>query len=289
MGLTEQVRAGARLSRKFIQFPADVSGIGSASLGSAYALINLNTSVPCRIRLYDNENSRDNATEISRQFGDTNIADNIALIGDFSQSVAGTISKIDPTLYSVTEDGFTYYRITPPGPMNVSVVVYNIEDSTIDGNFSRKDLPPIVGTLEYNPDGGTLFEKGIIDSPTIPTTYLLVSASSAPDTISRLRLYSVSSSLDDQAELTRSFDTEVSASAYLIVDMIISGSQPIYFSPKIIAANLDNMGTDLENIRADRDLINGKRELYYVLENKDSSSSGPENIEVSLHVFSLED
>jgi hypothetical protein len=289
MGLTEQIRAGARLDRRFIQFTTDASGTGSASLAPSYALINIDASVPCRIRFYDNETSRDNANEIARVFGDTNIADDVALIGDFNLS-ANIRNKVDPTLYAVTEDGFTYYRVEPAAAVNISLIAYNMEDPSIDnGALVRRDLPIIEGTLDYNPNGGTTLEKGVINSPEVPTTYLLVSASlSDPTHIARLRLYSVSASLNLQSEVARSFDVEASSSAYLIVDMILSGSQTTYFAPKIIGANLENMGTNLENIRGNRELINGKKEIYYILENKRVGAVADE-IEVSLHVFSLED
>jgi hypothetical protein len=289
MGLTEQIRAGARLTRRFTQFTTDVSGIGSASIDPAYAIINMDASATCRIRLYDNESSRDDVTEAAREFGDTNVADDIALIGDFNLT-SGTRNKIDPTLYAVTEDEFTYYRVEPAGEVVVSMITYTMEDATIqNGNLSRRDLPIISGTLDYNVNGGTTLEKGIINSPSVPTTYLLVSASLLdPTHIARLRLYSVSSSLNLQSEVTRSFDVEASSSAYLIADMILSGSQTTYFSPKIIGANLENMGTDLESIRGNRELINGKKEIYYILENKRVGAVADE-IEVSLHVFSLEE
>jgi len=289
MGLTEQIRAGARLERQFIQFTTDISGIGSASLAPSYALINIDASVPCRIRFYDNESSRDDANEIARPFGDTNIADDVALIGDFNLS-ANIRNKVDPTLYAVTEDGFTYYRVDPAEAVNISLIIYNMEDPTlVNGTLVRRDLPTIIGTLDYNADGGTTLDTGVLNSSDVPSTYLLVSASlSDPTHIARLRLYSVSASLNLQSEVTRSFDVEASPSAYLITDMILSGSQPTYFAPKIIGANLENMGTNLENIRGNRELINGKKEIYYILENKRNGAVGDE-IEVSLHVFSLED
>lgn len=290
MGLTEQIRAGGKLTRNLVQFVTDVVGSGSASLGSAYALINITPSLPCRLRLYDNEFSRDNLSEISRSFGDTNIQDNIALVGDFSQSVGGQSFKIDPTLYSVTENSFTYYRVDPPSEINIQATIFNLEDLSIEtNNFVRRDLPIISASLEYNPNQGAIVEKGTINSLDIPTTYLLVSASLDDSAhIARLRLYSISSSLNLESEISRSFDVEASPNAFLIVDMILSGSNTTYFSPKIIGANLDTMGTDLENIRTSRELISGKKEIYYMLENKNINAVGAENIEVSLHVFSLE-
>jgi hypothetical protein len=70
--------------------------------------------------------------------------------------------------------------------------------------------------------------------------------------------------------------------------MILSGSETTYFTPKIIGANLQTMGTDLNAIRTDRVAIVGLNELYYVIQNP--NTSGPIlPISASIHVFSLED
>jgi hypothetical protein len=70
--------------------------------------------------------------------------------------------------------------------------------------------------------------------------------------------------------------------------MILSGSETTYFTPKIIGANLQTMGTDLNTIRTDRVAIVGLNELYYVIQNP--NTSGPIlPISTSIHVFSLED
>jgi uncharacterized delta-60 repeat protein len=212
----------------------------------------------------------------------------IAAAGNFT--IYNTVSSNRFVLLNPNGSLDETFDMTLPIEIPITATVFNIEDGiSINNNSSRRDLPTIMGTLDYNPNGGTTLEKDVINSPEVPTTYLLVSASLSDEThIARLRLYSVSASLNLQSELTRSFDVEASSSAYLIADMILSGSQTTYFAPKIIGANLENMGTNLENIRGNRELINGKKEIYYILENKRVGAVADE-IEVSLHVFSLED
>jgi hypothetical protein len=66
----------------------------------------------------------------------------------------------------------------------------------------------------------------------------------------------------------------------------MSSSQVTYFVPKIIGANLQNAGADLNITRTDRNKMAGNNELYYILQNVSSVSSA---VTTSLHVFSLED
>jgi hypothetical protein len=131
--------------------------------------------------------------------------------------------------------------------------------------------------------------SGSLVNNTVPKTYLMVSASlSNVDHIARLRLYAVSSSLYNTQEKTRPFSTEPSASVQIVADMILSGSETTYFTPKIIGTNLQNLENNLENIRAIQEKIAGKNEIYYVLENA-ATTGGAQTIEVSMYVYSLED
>jgi hypothetical protein len=288
MGLEQYIRAGAALQRKVTTLSTDSIGTGSVDLGTVYALLNITTTAPCRVRLYDNSQSLANVGEISRPFKSLNISASVALVADISMSVAGPYT-IDPALYGVvtdTDSKFTYYRIenTQSGQFPViSFTTYLMEDPIISTN-NRVTIPDIMGLLSPNQ-----IISGTLASNIVPRTYLLVSAStSGSSTRTRLRLYSTTDSLSNTTELSRSFATESSATSKLIVDAILSGSETTYFVPKIAGANLQTMGTNLNAIRTNQDAIMGNNEMYYVLQNV-ATTGGSVPITASLHVFSLED
>jgi hypothetical protein len=285
MGLSEQIQAGANLERADVTFTTSVTGVGSASIAPSYAILKIQASSPCRLRLYDNLSSRDEAGEIVRPFGDTNISESVALVGDFSMSAAGQYA-VDPVLYAVSADfnnPYTYYRVSPASSIDIKVTMYPIEIVAPGvGAYSldnRRTLPVITASLSA---GATV--SGSLASTEIPQTYLLVSASA--NSLSRLRLYSTTAALSNTQEITRPFSVEPSASFNLIADMILSASKTTYFSPKIIGANLANMGSNLLLIRGNQALIDGENELYYIIEN---ISASPIQVSASLHVYSLED
>jgi hypothetical protein len=287
MGLAEYIREGARLERQVITLQGNISGSGSIDLGSAYILLSLNTTSPCRLRLYDNSASLVNTGERNRVFGNTSISASTALIGDFSMSRAGLFT-VDPALYGVvqnTSNKLTYWRMDNTGsgiPPTIQVTRYLLEDPAFLIS-SRKTLPAITANLAPNQ-----IVSGTISDTNIPTTYLLVSMSLGNSShVARLRLYNNTSSFSNLSEVSRSFSTESIASS-LIVDAIVSGSETTYFVPKIIGANIQNLGNDLNVIRSNFSLIPGYNELYYILQNV-SSSGGTVGISASVHVFSLED
>ena len=290
MGLKEYLTSGAKLSRQIVQLQTNITGSGSVELGAAYALLSIETDVPCRIRLYDNAFSRDNVAEKARSFGDTNVPSNIALIGDISASSIGKYT-LDPVVYglaSTSSNKLTYYKIDGTSAASINFVRYLLEDSTVSID-NRRTLPVIkqnvplggyiTGTLTYDP----------ISQIIIPQTYLLISASvSGSNTRARLRLYSTSGSLQNTTEISRSFTTESSATSKLIVDAVMSGGAVTYFVPKIIGANLTNMNNNLNSIRGIPTSIAGANEMYYILQNV-ATTPADTQISASLHVFSLED
>lgn len=289
MGLEQYIRAGANLTRDDIILQTTPSGSGSVDLGSAYVLLSISTNAPCRLRLYDNSQSLENSGEIRRAFGNTSVSASTALIGDFSMSVAGAYT-IDPVMYGVVERAaskLTHYRVnsTQSGVYpTITFTRYLLEDPTIS-TASRVTMPQITGSILP----GRLVSGTLTSTTLIPRTYLLVSASlSGSSTRARLRLYTTNESLTNLTELSRSFATESSNTSKLIVDAIMSGSETTYFVPKIIGANLQTMGTNLNTIRRDQVAIMGNNQLYYVLENP-NSTGGAIPITASLHVFSLED
>jgi hypothetical protein len=286
MGLAEELRAGASLDRTDTIFTTSVSGVGSFTIAPSYAIIKIEASAPCRLRLYDNQASRDDATESARVFGDTNIGEAIALIGDFDIGSSG-VYTVDPTLYSVSSifsSPTTYYRVSPASAITIKITAYNLEDVNFPagtGDYTinnRRTLPVISATLASgSKTTGTLTDNNI------PQTYLLVSSSA--NNTARLRIYSNTGSLSDTTEINRPFSIEPSASAHLIMDTILYNGTT-YFTPKIIGANLSNMGENLLVIRANRALLAGENEIYYILENITAS---PITVSAYLHVFSLED
>lgn len=288
MGLEEYIKAGAKLQRNTVTLITDEIGSGSVDLGSTYVLLTVTTTAPCRLRLYDTNQSLENNNEIIRLFGNTNVSDSTALIGDFSMSSAGTYT-IDPVMYGVVEnplDKLTYYRIngTQPGEYpTITFTRYLMEDSS-KSIKNRTSLPQITASLLP-----TEFVSGTLTSTTIPRTYLLVSASvMGSSNLTRLRLYSTKESLTNTTELSRPFVTESSNTSKLIIDAILTGSQITYFVPKIVGANLQTAGVDLNVIKNNKTAIMGNNELYYVLENL-GTTGGTEQVTASLHVFSLED
>lgn len=288
MGLAEYIKAGAGLSRQIIDLQTNSSGSGSVNLGSAYTLLTVTTDAPCRLRLYDTAQSLTDSGERIRPFTNTKVSASTALIGDFSMSSAG-IYTIDPVMYSVIENSsnlLTYYRVDNTASAVYPKVQFNrylLENSSVS-TANRVNLPVINATLS-----ASALISGTLASTSIPTTYLLVSASvSGSATRARLRLYSKTDAFSDMVEVSRSFTTESSATTKLIVDMILSGSETTYFVPKIIGANLQNMPTSLATIVNSTENIMGKNELYYILQNA-ATSGGPVPISASLHIFSLED
>jgi len=291
MGLAEQIKAGGNLTRNVVGFATDTSGIGSASLGASYAILNIQTSLPCRLRLYDDQSSRDSLTEASRSFGNTDILSSVSLIGDFSMSAPGNYT-IDPTLYAVVKNftsPFTHYRVDPPIATTIGISNYVIEDSNLLPDIgtaysisNRRTIKPISAYLS-----GSESKVGVFSDLQTPQTFLLVSASlSNINDIVRLRLYSTSGSLYDSGEIQRTFQTEPPPESHIIVDAIISGSSELYFSPKIVGANLTNMGDNILLIRGNSSLISGEPEIYFIVQNMRGVTS---SVTASLHVYALED
>lgn len=284
MGLKEYLKLGVSLTRNDIQLVTDSNGSGSIDLGSVYLLYKVKTDTDCRLRLYDNSSSLEDATEQARAFGNTNVADKIALITDISMT-AGEYS-IDPIVYGVSatpDTRLTYYRIDDAlSPPTLEFKRYLLENSLISTG-SRTILPAIQKDLSP-----TQLVSGSVVQTSIPKTYLFVSASvqNATGPI-RVRLYNVQSGINDITEKNRPFTTEASTSA-LLIDAILTGSETTYFVPKIIGANLQNMGTNLDLIRNSIAKVAGKSEMYYIIENL--KTSGPSDaVTASFHVFSLED
>lgn len=288
MGLREQLEQEATLDRQTISFTSDMSGVGYVNIGSVATLLTIESNEPCRVRLYDTSASRDNGAEIARSFDDYDVGQNISLVADISMSAAGTYA-LDPTPFSVSlnGNGDLYYRITDMGtPPTIQITRYLLEDTSVTLTVpNRRNLPNISANL--GPGG---ISSGSISLDTIPRTYLLVSASvdAGAGKFARLRLYRISNSINNSSEKSRPFHVEPSASVSIVMDAIITGSEELYFSPKLIGANLQNMTNNLSNMVNNSALISGENEIYYILENV-NTIGGVVNLSVNLHVFSIED
>ena len=197
-------------------------------------------------------------------------------------------------MYGVAQDGTTelsYYRVdSAVSPPQIQITKYLLEDiskpptvGTAYTTANRRSFDLKVSSLSTNASASGAFADGM----SVPLTYLLVSASvSGTNNVVRLRLYSNSAPIYNQVEKTRAFENEPTGSVPLILDAFLSGSETTYFVPKIIGANLQNMGTDLIPLRLNRENVYGENELYYVIENKGSVTT---TVTASLHLYALED
>jgi len=296
MGLKEQIQVGAKLTRDVITL-TDTVGSGSVALGGTYAILSIQPSQASRLRLYDTIASRDDVTEVSRTFGASTVPTNIALVGDYSMSVANNLYTITPASIGHADNAstpLTYYRVFPAGS-SFKINRLLIEDTTkppvlssayVEDNRRLIQITPLSSIAALGYASGS---KTSTSTPTVPKTYMLVSASLANSAhMVRMRLYNVSSSIYNITERNRAFSTEASESVGLIADIILSGSNTVYFTPKITGANLQNMGNDLSQLVTNPSKMEGINELYYYMQNL-SSSGSPITPTVNLYTFSLED
>lgn len=301
MGLEEQIRAGAQLTRNTVVI-TDVSGSGSVSVGSLYGILSIRTTNvnASRFRLYETQGSRDEQGEIDRPFGSP-VSGNISLVGDFSMSGAG-VYTIAPVVFGTVNNrnaATSYYRVEPNGAtspagfVDITIDRYLIEDSTIPPDaltFYSVDNRRVI-SISTSSMSDNLIISGTLDVTTIPTTYMILSAScSQPNHIFRVRLYATSSAVDvvqGVNEVNRPINIEPSESVELILDAIVSGSETLYFKPKIFGANLENVGSDLLVTVLDQAKISGNREMYYYLQNL--SGDVINSPELRIAVYSLED
>ena len=96
----------------------NTSAVGTIDLGRGYRLLTIDTSSPCRVRIYTSEGDRD--ADISRQFG-TDRPQGVGLMLEFV-SVAGLLSAdLSPTVDGFTANGTAYYSVTNRG-LNAAIV-----------------------------------------------------------------------------------------------------------------------------------------------------------------------
>ena len=90
----------------------NTGAVGTIDLGRGYRLLTIDTSSPCRVRIYTNEGDRD--ADLSRQFG-TDRPQGVGLMLEFV-SIAGLLAAdLSPTVDGFTADGTAYYSVTNRG------------------------------------------------------------------------------------------------------------------------------------------------------------------------------
>lgn len=90
----------------------NTSAVGTIDLGRGYRLLTIDTSSPCRVRIYTNAGDRD--ADLNRQFG-VDRPQGVGLMLEFV-SVAGLLSAdLSPTVDGFTADGTAYYSVTNRG------------------------------------------------------------------------------------------------------------------------------------------------------------------------------
>lgn len=96
----------------------NTSAVGTIDLGRGYRLLNIDTSSPCRVRIYTNAGDRD--ADLSRQFG-TDRPQGVGLMLEFV-SVEGLLAAdLSPTVDGFTANGTAYYSVTNRG-LNAAIV-----------------------------------------------------------------------------------------------------------------------------------------------------------------------
>jgi hypothetical protein len=297
MGLEEHIKAGAQLTRDTIVLTTP-TGSGSVGLGSVFSIIKIQTDNPVRLRLYDTETSRDDITEINRPFGQFPQISSVSLIADFSMSSAGTYT-IAPAVFGVSvdrESPITYYRAETatgqPSQSLVRITRFLMEDNLVSPNpltfYEVDNRRTLTIQADATMSTANIYRSGTLTTQTdvIPQTYMMISASLVNQTEQvRFRLYATSSAIYDLTEAPRQFSTEPAESVMLLVDAVISGSDILYFSPKIFGANLETMGDDLLETAKSNTKISGNSEIYYYIENLSGFSANPE---IKFSIYALE-
>lgn len=279
MGLKQQLNAGASLDRDDVSIVITGSlarYTGSLDLGMSFVLLQAQASNKCRVRLYGDSSSRNDATELVRPFNSQSLPTNISLISDMILDNT-TIFHLAPPIYGANIDSpvssYIYYTI------DTGSVVFSGTNSVKFSRFLLED--PLVTNLAgvntratINISGSMASGSSITGSIATPRTYLLLQAIPSASPM-RLRLYSSAVYRDIPTEYSRSFITEPASSSGLIADIYLDTTATASLSPLLIGRNND----DLPGAGATNDLT------YYTLTNL-SVTSG---ITASLHIFTLED
>lgn len=255
MGLLEQIQSGALFTRQTVSLTNTPLSGSSTSFGPSYILLGVTANNPCRVRLYSDSASV--ALDNSRPSSSVNIDAGVGLTFD------GTLSDdlsltFDPPIPATTFSGSqTWYNISASSATSVTFTVYPIEQFTDRQAITIKQYALASNVIH---EGTFTASKG----------FLLLSASA--NTICRLRLYSVDSSipLAEKVRPTGSLPTDDSK---LIVDMSFESASYAYkLSPVLEAYNLNN-------------LPDGTNTYGYIMQNTTAAAA---SITASLYVYPTE-
>lgn len=282
MGLKEQLNAGANLlKREPLQFFITGSQpvyTGSLDLGRTFVLTSIQSTTPCRIRLYGNQYSRNEINELARPYISQSIPQDIALIADINFDALGIFNFYPPLFGANLENAVTetiYYTIDSSsiapivGTNTIQFNRFVMEDKSVVGlpGVSTRETVLITGSVAP----GNMFSGSI----TTPKTYLLLQATPSTSPI-RVRLYSDSSYRDDTTEKNRPFSTEPISSSGLITDMYMDTTATASLTPILLGRNANDT---LYNSAYASSIT------YYTITNESVAS----DVSASLYLFSLED
>lgn len=243
------------------------SGSPVQTMGSAYILLNAKVvagSVPCRLRLYADETSRD--VDANRAQGNYNISASVALIADIVLTNTNIINFDPPIIGNTFSGGQVYYHLSgSPAALSVNVTSYPIGINQ-DSNIDRVNLA-VSGTLVTS---GSFSTRGTVIGP---KSFLILSGSAT--TGSRLRLYSRPIGEVSLSEISRSFITLVNSGSLLIADLVFDSASFQYPLVPIVE------GYTWEN----ENYAVGTGQIGYVLEN---TTNTPTNITASLYLYQTE-
>lgn len=282
MGLKEQLNAGSTaLKRDTVVLTISGSKpvyTGSFDMGRTFALLEVQTTTPCRVRLYGDQYSRNEPNELTRPFVSYSaVGQDIALIADINLDDTN-LFHINPILFGANLDKPTsssiYYTVNTgssspfTGINSLNFTRFIVEDSLVE------NLPGIITRETFIVSGSLPSGSSITGSIPTPRTYLLLQVT--PDTSPiRLRLYASQSYRDLPTEYSRSFDTEPSSSSGILADMYLDVTSTASLSPIIMGRNATDLLGNTTAIPI----------TFYTLTN----GSGTSDVSASLYTFSLED
>jgi hypothetical protein len=282
MGLKEQLNAGSTgLKRDTVVLTLSGSKpqyTGSFDVGSTFVLLEAQTTTPCRVRLYGNQYSRNEPTELIRPFVSYSVmGQDIALISDISLDNTN-VFHLNPALFGANLDNpvssSIYYTVdtgsaTPfTGINSINFVRFIVEDPLIS------NLPGITTRQTFLISGSLASGSSITGSIPTPRTYLLLQVTPNTSPI-RLRLYASQSYRDILTEYSRSFDTEPSSSSGILADLYLDVTSTASLSPIIVGRNANDLLGNTTAVPI----------TYYTLTNGSVAS----DVSASLYTFSLED
>ena len=273
MGLRELVKSGSTFTRKTITLSNVAGNRGySEAFGTTYILLNISSSVACRVRLYGTSGSIQ--VDSSRPSSSFDFSASVMLNLDVGLTPDTQSIQFNPPIIGSTLGDFnrTWYNIESATPTDVAITVYPIELNT--GSRRYFSIPNFNGvTLAGNASSSGNF-TGSSETNLFPRSFLPIAAFSDSSSL-RLRLYSQPIEKISDYERTRRFDTASLSGSHLIVDFLYDSRSYQYpISPVPQGYNLE-------------DYLVGNNQVGYILQNL--SASPQSNILTSVLVYPVQD